>query len=298
MSVQGHLRKMKHSLDKKGDVQYILAVVDENYAEGLQDNKDLAQDDYLFSTNINDFLGKKLELEYQGKINCISCGRKTNKSFNQGYCYPCLNAKAQCDVCIIKPELCHFDNGTCRDNDFAQEYCNIKHSIYLSLTSALKIGITRQNQEKTRWVDQGAVQAIRLCTVDRRYHAGLLEVELAKQMTDKTNWRKMLKNEYPEMNLKTQKENVLEDLAELLESASFDQDLDYVYESIDEDADAKIVNIKYPVLEYPEKVKSFNLDKDPNVEGTLMGIKGQYLIFDTGVINLRKYAGYLMEFKW
>ena len=58
---------------------------------------------------------------------------------------------------------------------------------------------------------------------------------------------------------------------------------------------AEVVQIRYPVLEYPEKVRSHNLDKEPRLEGTLMGIKGQYLIFDTAVINMRKYAGYLMQ---
>ena len=48
----------------------------------------------------------------------------------------------------------------------------------------------------------------------------------------------------------------------------------------------------YPVTEYPEKVKSVNLDKIPEVEGILLGIKAQYWILDCGVINIRKYTGY------
>ena len=298
MSLRGNLRKLKHDLDNKSNVRYRFSLVDSKFASLQTEAKNPNKEDYLFETDLNDFLGKKIKIKYQDQINCISCGRKTNKSFNQGFCYPCLNSEAQCDVCIIKPELCHFDQGTCRDNDFAREYCNINHSIYLSLTSGLKIGITRQNQEKSRWIDQGAVQAIRIATTNRRYHAGLIEKELAKGMADKTNWRMMLKNEYPDVNLKEEKASVLEILFDNLEKNNHGQDFSYIYDNISEDESQKIVTINYPVLEYPKKIVSFNLDKDPLVEGTLMGIKGQYLILDTGVINLRKYAGYLLEFNY
>lgn len=298
MSISGNLRKLKHDLDNRSSVRYRFSLVDSKFASLQTEAKNPNKEDYLFETDLNDFLGKKIKIEYQDQINCISCGRKTNKSFNQGFCYPCLNSEAQCDVCIIKPELCHFDQGTCRDNDFAREYCNINHSIYLSLTSGLKIGITRQNQEKSRWIDQGAVQAIRIATTNRRYHAGLIEKELAKGMADKTNWRMMLKNEYPDINLKEEKASVLEILFDNLEKNNHGQDFSYIYDNISKDESQKIVTINYPVLEYPKKIVSFNLDKDPLVEGTLMGIKGQYLILDTGVINLRKYAGYLLEFNY
>jgi len=298
VSLRGNLRKLKHDLDNRSNVRYRFSLVDSKFASLQTEAKNPNKEDYLFETDLNDFLGKKIKIKYQDQINCISCGRKTNKSFNQGFCYPCLNSEAQCDVCIIKPELCHFDQGTCRDNDFAREYCNINHSIYLSLTSGLKIGITRQNQEKSRWIDQGAVQAIRIATTNRRYHAGLIEKELAKGMADKTNWRMMLKNEYPDVNLKEEKASVLEILFDNLEKNNHGQDFSYIYDNISEDESQKIVTINYPVLEYPKKIVSFNLDKDPLVEGTLMGIKGQYLILDTGVINLRKYAGYLLEFNY
>jgi hypothetical protein len=295
VSIRGHLRKLKHTIDKKANVQYRFALVESQYASLQNDGKSPNLEDHLVEIELNEFLGKKIKLEYQDQINCISCGRKTNKSFNQGYCYPCLNSKAECDVCIIKPELCHFDAGTCRDNDFAKEYCNINHSIYLSLTSGLKIGITRQNQERTRWVDQGAVQAIRIATTNRRYHAGLIEKELAKDIADKTNWRMMLKNEYPDVDIKKEKEHMLEIMIDNLERDNHGQDFSYIYDNISDDEKEKIVQIKYPVLEYPKKITSLNFDKDPIVEGILQGIKGQYLLLDTGVISMRKFAGYLIE---
>ena len=57
-----------------------------------------------------------------------------------------------------------------------------------------------------------------------------------------------------------------------------------------------ILEIKYPVLAYPEKVKSIKLDSTPIIESKLMGIRGQYLLLDEGqVINLRSHAGYRIK---
>ena len=267
----GYLRKMSHCINKDNTVDYYLR----SYP-GLKDNSEAE------TLKLNDFIGKKIKLEFQNQLGCIGCGREIKKTFNQGYCFPCLQNLAECDTCIIKPELCHFDEGTCRDSEWGEKHCNINHSIYISLTSAVKIGITRQHQETTRWVDQGAVKALRIATVPRRKDAGLLEVEIAKNMADKTNWRNMLKNEYEDKDLAEIRDQIFEEYEDLIADVA--------------EEDSKVQEIKYPVLEYPEKVKSFNFDKNPLVEGLLQGIKGQYLILDEGVINLRKFAGYEVEF--
>jgi hypothetical protein len=243
------------------------------------------------SLDLNQFLESKFALNFTGEINCVSCNRPIKKSFNQGYCYPCFQNLAECDLCIVKPELCHFDEGTCRDSNFAMKYCNIPHSIYISLTSSVKVGITRGNNEIHRWIDQGAVRAQRLLLVKRRKFAGLIEVELAKSMKDKTDWRKMLKNEYEEVKLAELKPELLNNIQNLLKNNLDIDDAEFV------DLDTSELEISYPVIEFPKKVTSFNLDKDPNLEGTLLGIKGQYLILDTGVINIRKYAGYKISLK-
>lgn len=289
---------MSHQINDESGVDYSLRIFEPSLVSKQQDDKELDENDFKILEPLNQYLGKKIKLEYQDQINCINCGRKTNKSFSQGYCFPCMNNLAECDTCIIKPELCHFDRGTCRDPEFGETQCNIPHSIYLSLTSGVKIGVTRQFQEKTRWVDQGAVQALRVITVKRRWHAGLIEVEIAKNMADKTNWRRMLKNEHDDIDLEERRSEILEEIKEMIEVADFDDDLSYIIDEklTTKDLNQEIQEIKYPVLEYPKKITSFNLDKNPIVEGTLEGIKGQYLILDTGVINLRKYAGYLVEF--
>ncbi len=237
---------------------------------------------------LNDWLGKPIKIEYLQQIECIHCGRITKKSFNQGYCYPCFSSLAQCDSCILSPEKCHFHLGTCREPDWAMSYCMRPHIIYLSNTSGVKIGITRENQVPTRWIDQGAIQAIPILRVSKRYHAGLIEHAFKRHVSDKTNWRNMLKNQVEEIDLyqifETHWPQVKIELdAELL---------DDVEEVAKPDAS---LNLNYPALAYPQKIVSFNLDKQPLVEGILDAIKGQYLILDRGVINIRKYGGYLVS---
>lgn len=286
--MRGNLRKMAHSIDDNGLVHYQARLVSEKYLEASENT----EQNYTATLDLDNYLGKKISLKFLEQINCINCGQKTKTSFNQGYCYRCFTKLAECDICILKPELCHFDKGTCRDEEFAKEHCNINHSLYLSVTSDLKIGITREQQELKRWVDQGAIAAIRLLTAKRRYHIGLLENSIAKNLPDKTNWRNMLKNNYPTINLKQEAKNLQEKISSLITELSVIEDLNYISESI---SNNEPYFFKYPVLKYPQKINSHNLEKEPLLEGTLLGIKGQYLILDTKVINLRKYTGYLVE---
>ena len=237
--------------------------------------------------SVNDLLGKKIKLEYTGTINCISCNRKTNKSFSQGYCFPCFRAKASCDTCIIKPELCHFHKDTCREPGWGLKNCFIPHVVYLANTSGLKIGITRESQIPTRWIDQGAIKALPIIKVQSRRQSGLIEVKIAKFIDDKTNWRKMLKNDVQDLDLEAERDKLLPQLTEIIKDISSKFDFKDI-----EILNAKSVNIEYPVLEYPEKVSSLNFDKTPEITGELKGIKGQYLIFDIGVLNIRKFTGY------
>ncbi|MCB1841694.1 MAG: DUF2797 domain-containing protein, partial [Halioglobus sp.] len=235
--------------------------------------------------------GRSLRLVYAGEIHCIHCGRKTSKSFNQGYCYPCFKRLAQCDTCIMKPELCHFHLGTCREPEWGATHCMIEHVVYLANTSGIKVGITRGSQVPTRWMDQGATQARPIFRVDSRLHSGLVETLFSRHIADKTNWRTMLKGDAEPCDLESVRRQLMAECAEELAALQQTHGL----QAISELVDAPEVSIRYPVLEYPKKVASFNLDKDPLVEGTLIGIKGQYLMFDTGVINMRKYGGYQLS---
>ena len=237
---------------------------------------------------LNDRLGSRLKLVYQGLIHCIHCGRKTNKSFNQGYCYPCFRRLAQCDSCIVSPEKCHYHLGTCREPEWGEANCMIDHFVYLANTSGLKVGITRGTQVPTRWMDQGAVQAQPAFRVSSRLQSGLVETVFARHIADKTNWQAMLKGHPDPIDLEQSRQQLSDECRADIDALREEHGLQAITELVGENE----TRITYPVLEYPAKVKSFNLDKNPVVEGTLMGIKGQYLIFDTGVINMRKYGGY------
>ncbi len=272
------LSKLKHQLSASNLVEYFL---------GIDDLERLA---------LNPLIGKKLSLSFNGDINCVACNRNIKKTFNNGYCFPCLQTLAECDLCIVKPELCHYDAGTCRDNDFAAEHCNIEHSIYLSLTSGPKVGITRTHQERSRWIDQGATQALRLLSVARRKHAGMIEVKLAEKLPDKTDWRKMLRGQAEELDLQELAERSQVELRRIINELLINDADEYGYLTNLKLGNYELLNISYPVTEYPVKINSHNFDKESNVEGILLGIKGQYLILDTGVLNMRKFAGYKIEF--
>jgi hypothetical protein len=237
---------------------------------------------------LNQYLGRTLGLEYSGVINCVHCGRKTARSFNQGYCYPCFTRLAQCDSCIMSPEKCHYAAGTCREPQWGEEHCMIDHVVYLANTSGLKVGITRGSQVPVRWMDQGATQAQPIFRVDSRLHSGLVETVFKNHIADKTNWQAMLKRDAQPRDLEQERRRLMAECAGEIRQLQ----CQFGLQAITELAGQQQTLISYPVLEYPGKVSSFNLDKTPVVGGTLHGIKGQYLIFDTGVINMRKYGGY------
>lgn len=235
------------------------------------------------SLHLNPLIGKPVKLTHTGNKQCIASGKSIKKTYAQGYSWESFITLPQCDQCIVKPELCHFSKGTCRDESWGEANCMQAHIIYLSVTSDMKIGITRKTQVPTRWIDQGAVMALPILEVKNRLTSGVIEVEIAKTMSDKTNWRNMLKNKYPEVDLLKAKEEILKKHADLIKK--------HDAKILDED----IYTFNFPVEKYPEKVSSFNFDKNPTVEGVLMGVKGQYLIFDKGVINMRKFQGYEIE---
>jgi uncharacterized protein DUF2797 len=237
---------------------------------------------------MNQYLGRRLSLSFDGVINCVHCDRKTSKSFNQGYCYPCFKRLAQCDSCIMSPERCHFAAGTCREPEWGEANCNIDHYVYLANTSGLKVGITRHSQIPTRWMDQGATQAQPIFRVSSRLQSGLVETAFKAHVADKTNWRTMLKGDGEPADMEAARLRLMDECAADIAALTDTHGIQAITELVGESE----TRIKYPVLEYPEKVSSFNLDKTPSIGGTLMGIKGQYLIFDAGVINLRKYGGY------
>lgn len=264
-NITTNLSKMATKLEN--EIQYFLAV----------DN------DWL---PMNELIGKPIILVFEGQINCIICGKKTKKSFGNGACYSCFMSAPESSPCIINPELCEAHLGKGRDIEWEQKHHNQPHIVYLAKSSAIKVGVTRATQVPTRWIDQGASEAIILAEVPYRRLAGEIEVQLKNHFTDKTNWQQMLKNIVAEDDLLEVKEEVL------------NYYLDAAYHEFISDNDT-IISLNYPVENYPAKIKSVRLDTVPIIESTLRGIKGQYLYFGSGqVFNVRNHSGYLVSLRW
>lgn len=243
---------------------------------------------------LNPLIGTALRLNFSGAIHCIACGRKTSKSFNQGYCFPCMRSLAECDICIVRPEKCHFHKGSCREPQWAQDHCMQDHYVYLANTSGVKIGITRHSQIPTRWIDQGAVQAMPIMRVANRMQSGMIEHLLSGYVADKTNWRKMLQHDVTTVDLPGIRD-------ELLDQAG--RELDRLMDEIGADQVQLLehetpLTLQYPVAQYPARPVSLSFDKTAEVSGVLEGIKGQYLLLDSGVLNLRKFSGYHIELQY
>jgi len=260
MKYTGNLHKMETFINK-GLVEYSLTLLEDKI-------------------EMNKLLEKDLTIHWHNKISCVKCGNNTIKSFGQGFCYPCFASVPETAPCILRPELCEAHLGQARDMEWSKNNCLTTHVVYLALSSGVKVGVTRGTQVPTRWIDQGAVRAIKFAETPNRHLAGLLEIDLKKYMSDKTSWQKMLKNQVDyNTNLNEEKEKAKNLLRSDLSK--------YIIE------DKEIFEINYPVNKYPEKVKSINLEKENIFTGKLKGIKGQYLIFEGGfVINIRKYGGY------
>jgi len=261
MTFEGNILKMRTELSSP--VNYFLPV----------GNNEIA---------MNELIGKKIKMHFTGQINCISCGKVTKKSFNQGFCYSCLQTAPEASETIVNPELSKAHFGIARDIRWAEEHDLIDHFVYLAVSSELKVGVTRHHQIPYRWIDQGASYAIKIAKTPNRHIAGIIEIFLKRHFTDRTNWQAMLKNDVnTPIDLSEVKKNVLKLLPAELKKYYLNDDF--------------ITKIEYPVKNYPEKVKSISFDKTPDVQGFLDGIKGQYLIFsDETALNIRKHNGYFL----
>ena len=261
MKYQGVLKKMMTSLDET--VQYYLDV----------------ENDFL---NMNQLLEHEITLSFV-KYECLNC-HLDKQIYRQGFCRSCFFETPNAGDWILKPELSTAHLGKeDRDLAFEKEMQLKPHIVYLANSSDVKVGVTRKSQVPTRWIDQGAHEAIEIVEVPNRYLAGITEVALKEYVSDKTNWRKMLVNDIKDVDLMVEKERLSQYIP--------DEAKEYYL-----DKNTKETHINFPVNEYPQKVKSLNLIKTPTYKGVLKGIKGQYLIFeDNTVFNVRSNEGLVVE---
>lgn len=262
MHYQGVLTKMKTEFQEP--VQYYL----------------LFESDFI---HVNQLLDKHIHIDFL-RYQCLACG-KNKKIYRQGYCYDDFFKLPQTADWVIRPELstAHLDQEH-RDLAYEKSVQLKPHVVYLANSSNIKVGVTRKTQVPTRWIDQGAHEAIEILEAPNRYLAGITEVALKAFVADKTNWRKMLRNDIEDEDLFAQREKLKGYIPEEAQ--------DYFISSTQE------THIKFPVLRYPTKLKSLNLEKTPSFDGVLKGIKGQYLIFeDDTVFNVRNSEGYVVSIK-
>lgn len=260
MQFEGVLRKMQTELGSP--IQYYLVF----------------ENDFL---NVNQVLDKELEINFI-KYECLNC-HLDKTIYRQGFCRNCFFEIPSAGDWIMRPELstAHLDQED-RDLEYEKKVQLQPHIVYLANSSNIKVGVTRKSQVPTRWIDQGAHEAIEIVEVPNRYLAGITEVALKDHIGDKTNWRKMLTNNVDDEDLVAYRNKLRQYIPE--EAAP------YFIESNKES------HMEFPVLRYPEKVKSLNLTKTPHFKGILKGIKGQYLIFeDNTVFNVRGSEGYYIS---
>ena len=231
---------------------------------------------------MNDLIGSYVTIEYQHVINCVSCGKLTHRSYMNGHCYQCYTTLPECDEGVFNPEKDMSHLGISRDMEWSKKYSLIDHYVYLAFTGDLKVGVTRYNQIPTRWIDQGAVSAIKFAKTPNRNLAGQIEVEMKKHLADKTNWKAMLSVSKSNVDLVERKKFFLPMLPDDLR----------LYATFDD----SVTEIVFPYSGMVSNVKAVSLDKYDKIEGKLTGIKGQYLIFENGIVfNVRSHSGYRIK---
>jgi hypothetical protein len=229
-------------------------------------------------TDLSDKLGQPIRLSFTGTIYCVNCNTSLKKAYGQGFCYPCFRDSSLASPCIIFPEKCEGHLGRGRDPEWEQKHHVQPHTVYLSDTGAIKVGITRDTQRPKRWIDQGATSALEIAAVPYRAKAGEVEVRLKSFFTDKTQWRTMLTYLGNRHDLVAAADSVRDQLGE--------------YACVD----ATVWQFVFPMLQVPAKIVSLSLAKTPVIEDRLVGIKGQYLLFESvGVMNVRNHMGYDVE---
>jgi len=240
---------------------------------------------------LNPLIGARVALRYLGSIHCVHCGRRTRKSFDQGHCYPCFRTLAACDRCVKSPEKCHYFQGTCREPQWGERHCMQPHVVYLANASGLEVGITRAGQIPLRWIDQGAVQALPFARTATRQQAGFVEVALKAHVSDRTAWQRMLRGDPEPEDLPAARARLSRACAEALAAlrTRFGEDAIRLAE------DPQAWRIEYPVARWPAKVRALDLERLGRIEGVLEGIKGQYWLLSSGVVNIRKYTAYEVE---
>ncbi|NPA36286.1 MAG: DUF2797 domain-containing protein [Chlorobi bacterium] len=269
MKIEGVLSKMKGMPDGNNNVRYNL-----HFNDAVID--------------MNSHIGKELQFTFLNEMFCTICGVKIKHTYaGKAICRNCYHTAPEAEECLFYPEKCKAHLGIARDIKWSEEHCLIPHYVYLALSSGLKVGVTRHHQIPVRWIDQGAIKAVKIARTPNRHIAGVIEVFLKDFFADKTNWKQMMAVSSGDfsINLSDEKKRALDLLPTELKKYSIDDD--------------EIYEFNYPVPEVIPSPAYFSFEKEKSIKGILSGIKGQYLIFDNGkALNMNNFSGYKVEIKF
>ncbi len=227
---------------------------------------------------LNELIGAGVTVTFDGVVVCRYCGAESRKSFGGGYCYDCFRTLARCDLCVVSPHRCHYDQGTCREPQWGEAFCMQPHRVYLANSSGIKVGITRAGREVGRWLDQGAIQGLVVLEAESRRAAGLAEVTIAQRLPDRTDWRKMLRADVPELDLQAECDKLRASVLPLPEGVRWSDS-------------GRVVRMCYPLERNEPPAATLKLTT-AGLHGNLLGMKGQYLVLTSGAFNVRQHAGY------
>lgn len=259
---------------------------------------------YQFNQLTGVLPGMEISLVFHNEFKCLSCFKKTKKMYS-GFCYVCLIKKAAADNCVLNPYKCHFMQGTCREPKWGMSFCYQPHYVYLAYTDKFKVGITRESQIPTRWIDQGATAAAILCRVSSRHQSGVLEKSLTQFLSDKSHWSRMLKNlnERPSLNDFLDKWHEVQTLLKKEIETHSDTIFVPLPKELNLDPEIQVMdNPEVFFIDYPlptflqlDGIKSISLEKEKSLTATIQGIKGQYLLFGERAMNIRSHEGFIVE---
>lgn len=242
---------------------------------------DIHTDHQMLHLQVNPNLIVDISVAHQ--FSCCNCKKNVKKLYSQAYCFPCSQKLARCDLCILKPELCHYDQGTCREPAWGEEFCMIPHIVYLSYTSDIKVGITRKNRLHTRWREQGALMGAALFETQNRHEAGVIEHQLKSYYKDQTAWRKMLQTH-------------------TLDEQQFEQTFKEASAHIRTLTQKETLTFTPSRTHYlmPSEVKATSLASTKEayqIQSPIIGIKGHYLLFPQGVVSTRSWLGRYVSYQ-
>ena len=246
------------------------------------------------TVDIESVLGCGIRLSRAGPPVCLACARTIQKRYGGGYCYDCFSQLARCDLCVVSPERCHFDAGTCREPDWGQSFCMQPHKVYMANSSGPKIGLNRRGREARRWLDQGASEALAIVHAPTRRAAGVIEAHFKRQVNDRTDWRKLITGNHYRVDLRQLAATLRGQLPALstLEAANVPAAEFAACTWVEQ---AALFKLTYPVSSY-SPAERLILDADhPEICDNIRGLVGQYLLLSTGALNLADLRGHAVD---